>query len=72
MLQGLWEEDVGTITIDRRLRGRGFVEAVLHEVLHAEQPRLSEDAVERTANSQARAVWTVIRRSQDARRRKNR
>jgi hypothetical protein len=61
-IQGLWEADERVITIDRELGGRGFVETLLHEILHAECPRLTEDQVQRTAESQARALWNVLKR----------
>lgn len=62
-IQGLWDEEERTITIDEDLKGQEFVEVLLHEVLHAECPSLSEDAVKRTADSQTRALWNVMRRA---------
>ncbi len=61
-LDGLYEQDAGLITIDKRLRGREALETLLHELLHAELPSLSEKQVTNTARSQARAVWGIYER----------
>jgi hypothetical protein len=57
---GLWDEAEKVIT-DESLKGCEFLETFLHEILHAECPRLSEKDVDRTANSQARALWAIFR-----------
>ena len=61
-LNGLYESESKLITIDKRLRGREALETLLHELLHAELPKLTEDQVMRTARSQATAVWSVLRK----------
>lgn len=45
--------------VDRRLTGRARLETIIHEAVHAENPKLPEHVVERTARSVARFVWRL-------------
>jgi len=38
-----------SITVDERLRGRAKLDTLIHELLHAEHPTMSEADVSRTA-----------------------
>lgn len=45
------------IRVRRALRNRAALEILLHEVLHASRPELSEEAVTTTAIDLARVLW---------------
>jgi hypothetical protein len=62
-LDGLWEDDRGQISFRSSLKGRALIETLIHELLHAELPKLSEYRVRKTARAVARLMWTVAKRS---------
>jgi len=46
-----------SIRIRRSLKGRRALNVLVHEVLHASRPELSEEAVTETANDIERVLW---------------
>jgi len=46
-----------SITVDTRLKGRDKLDTLIHELLHAEHPDMSEEDVERTATNIASVLW---------------
>jgi hypothetical protein len=58
-IDGLWEPERGIISIDERLVGVDLIDTLVHELLHAELPTLTEKDVDRTANSIARLIIAI-------------
>lgn len=46
-----------SVTVDERLKGRAKLDTLIHELLHAEHPTMSEQDVSRTATNIARVLW---------------
>ena len=61
-LLGLCDYESKTITISPGLRRMELVDTVIHEVMHAELPKLRHRKVERVSTSCARAVVKVLKR----------
>lgn len=47
------------IRVRRSLQGKMAMNTLIHEVLHASRPELSEEAVTETANDIERVLWRV-------------
>ena len=53
----------GEIHIDERLKGIEYLDTIIHEVMHVQNPRWSEIKVQGHATEMARILWDVgIRR----------
>ena len=62
-LDGQWEPMRGLISYRSSLRGLALLETIIHEVMHAELPDLSEQKVTKTARSLARLVCQISKRA---------
>jgi hypothetical protein len=62
-IDGLWEPMRGLISYRSTLRGLALLDTLIHEVMHAELPELSEQKVGKTARSIARLVCQISRRA---------
>ena len=58
-LMGLCNWDERTITISDLLSGEAELDTIIHELIHACQPDLAEDTVERTATDVARVLFRL-------------
>ena len=56
-LDGLCDPNTKTIHLPTELRGQRLLETILHESLHACQPKASEATVERTATELGGVLW---------------
>jgi hypothetical protein len=56
---GLAYADKRKIIIDSRLTGVELLETILHEILHIQQPDLSEEAVLRYTKETAEILWKI-------------
>jgi hypothetical protein len=56
---GLAYADKRKIIIDSRLTGVELLETILHEILHIQQPDLSEEAVLRYSKETAEILWKI-------------
>jgi hypothetical protein len=56
---GLAYADKRKIVIDSRLTGVELLETILHEILHIQQPDLSEEAVLRYSKETAEILWKI-------------
>ena len=56
---GLAYADKRKIIIDSRLTGVELLETILHEILHIQQPDLSEEAVLRYSKETAEVLWKI-------------
>lgn len=52
-------QDHRIIEIDERLTGIDYLDTVIHEVLHVQQPELSERVVARNATEMAKILWDL-------------
>jgi len=61
---GLCDWDARTITIHPRLKGELQLDTIIHELLHACQPDLGEEAIDQTATDIARVLTRLGYRKQ--------
>lgn len=54
---GLCDYDTRTISLTPRMRGRTDLDTTIHEILHAQMPWASEEAVARWASDLAAGLW---------------
>jgi hypothetical protein len=47
------------IEVRRSLRGRNLIDTIIHELLHAQHPEMTEEAVDTTACMVARALYAA-------------
>ena len=52
-------KDHRIIEIDERLTGIDYLDTVIHEVMHVQQPDLPEKAVASNATEMARILWEL-------------
>jgi hypothetical protein len=45
------------IEIDERLKGKQFLEILIHEIMHLQTPKWSEEEVTRKAHEMANILW---------------
>jgi len=62
-IDGLWEPMRGMISYRSTLRGLALLDTLIHELLHAELPELSEPKVRRSARSIARLICSISKRA---------
>lgn len=53
------------ILVDKRLEGETRLDVLIHELLHAHHPQLSEESVTQTATEIARVLWRLGYRGVD-------
>jgi hypothetical protein len=70
-LDGIWLPWHNQISVRASLKGRGMIEALVHELLHAELHDVSEERVRRTARSIARLIWNLRKRMENDREKAN-
>lgn len=56
---GLAWTDRRTIAIDERLSGKDYLDTVIHEVLHVQNPKWPEITVEARAKEMAEILWKL-------------
>jgi len=56
---GLCEHDINVISFESALQGKKLLEIAIHEPLHAEFPKASEEAVTQAAKDIADALWRM-------------
>jgi len=59
---GLCDYESRLLTITPKLKRRKLIDVTIHEVLHAELPKMREKKIERVATSCARLVFRVLKR----------
>lgn len=64
-IHGICDYMSRTISIDARERGRNYLDTLVHECLHASNPKLSEAVVTRMANEISRVLWHKGYRKRD-------
>ena len=55
--EGIMSYDENTIYIDERLKGVNKLETYIHEFIHFQRPRVSEDTVLKEAKEMAEFLW---------------
>jgi hypothetical protein len=61
-LKGLCDYDDRTITIGKHCSSEDLVDTVIHELLHAEYPKMKHKRLKRVAGSLARGLCKVLKR----------
>jgi hypothetical protein len=59
-LDGIWLPTLKEAIVRRKLRGRHLLDTMIHEVLHAELPKVRERKIRKAASSVARMLWKAF------------
>jgi hypothetical protein len=56
-VNGIAYVDKGLIELDERLRGKQFLEYLIHEIMHIQNPEWTEETVLKKSEEMANVLW---------------